>query len=703
MTMSRPLLALTLIGLGLPPPVAAQSRSLQLTDYYRLQTVNGTALSPDGRTVAFVKTAIVEADNRRHSEIWVAPFDGSAPPRRLTSPAFSATGPRWSPDGRLLAFTSRRPVVTATGPRDESVWFLRMDGDGGEAFQIPGVEGTPVFSPDNKWIAFTKAVPPEKTAGARNESKTEAEKRIDERFKGRVYDWMNARFDGRGYLPDPRDPQATPPEELFIVAREGGTARQLTTMGVNVQSPSWRGDSGALAFAANPYQRDEHRYERADLFTVDLAGGLKRVTDDGFDHGSPGWTASGDALIALREQSLDQILSARQQHGSPTDLYRFPLAGGSAVNLTATWDLIAGAPRTSADGRSVYFSAGGAGTTHLFRVPITGGSVQQVTTGDRRLNDISISWSAGRLAYAATTTTGPSEVFAAALDGSSERRISNVNVAFTSEVSLRPVDRVRFLSKDGTEVEGWLMMPAPSLTAAPGARVPLILAIHGGPHGSYGVDFNFLFQLMAANGFAVLYTNPRGSTEYGEKFRWATWGGWGGLDYEDVMAGVDHVLAKYPVDPRRLGVTGYSYGGFLTNWVITQTQRFAAAIVGAGISNWISDYGTADIPRTKESEFYGAPWEAKGAETLLKWSPVMRAGAVTTPTLFVHGESDLRVPIEQGEQMYTALRKRKVPARFIRYPDSYHDGWTPWNTAHRYHHELGWWRQYLAAPAEGSQ
>jgi dipeptidyl aminopeptidase/acylaminoacyl peptidase len=208
---------------------------------------------------------------------------------------------------------------------------------------------------------------------------------------------------------------------------------------------------------------------------------------------------------------------------------------------------------------------------------------------------------------------------------------------------------------------------------------------------------------MAANGLAVLYTNPRGSTEYGEKFLWGTWGGWGGADFEDVMAGVDHAVAHYPIDSKRLGVTGYSYGGFLTNWVITQTPRFAAAITGAGISNWISDYGTADIPRTKESEFYGTPWEARGAETLLKWSPVMKAGSVVTPTLFVHGESDLRVPIEQGEQMYTALRKRKVPAMFIRYPESYHGGWSPWNTVHRYQYEMKWWNKYLGSTSTSNE
>jgi dipeptidyl aminopeptidase/acylaminoacyl peptidase len=223
--------------------------------------------------------------------------------------------------------------------------------------------------------------------------------------------------------------------------------------------------------------------------------------------------------------------------------------------------------------------------------------------------------------------------------------------------------------------------------------------MHGGPHGAYGNNFDFEFQLFAANGYAVLYTNPRGSTGYGENFLWATWGGgWGNKDMEDVMAGVDYAIAHYPIDGKRLGVTGYSYGGFLTNWVITHTTRFSAAVAGAGITNWVSDYGTADIPRTKESEFYGAPWEPKGYELLWRQSPIAYAGNVTTPTMFVHGEADLRVPIEQAEQMYTALKKRKVPARMVRYPDSYHGGWSPWNTVHRYYQEMQWWDQWLTAP-----
>jgi len=222
--------------------------------------------------------------------------------------------------------------------------------------------------------------------------------------------------------------------------------------------------------------------------------------------------------------------------------------------------------------------------------------------------------------------------------------------------------------------------------------------MHGGPHGAYGHSFSFEHQLFAANGYLVVYTNPRGSTNYGEKFLWGTWGGWGNLDFEDVMAGVDYAKTKYTVDERRMGVTGYSYGGFLTNWVIGHTTRFAAAISGAGISNWISDYGTADIPRTKESEFTGPPWDPKAREILRRQSPIEYVANIKTPTMFLDGESDHRVPIEEAEQMYTALRKLRVPARMVRYPDSYHGGWSPWNMVHRYNEELKWWRRYLDVP-----
>ena len=677
-------------------------RALELQDYYRIESANAPAISPDGKRVAFVRTYLVENENRRQSEIWLAPADGSAPAVRITTAAFNATDPRWSPEGSLLAFTSRRRSLAGApdSTEDSSIWFLRMDAPAGEAFQIDGVGAAPIFSPDTRWIAYVRR--PRVRPRAYTDPQ---EKKLAERFKGKIYDWMNARFDQRGYLADPRDSLATPAAELYVVPRAGGVPRVLTHLGVDVQDPAWSPDSRSIAFVANLHQRDEYTYDRSDLFVVDMEGKVKRYTDDGYDHSAPAWSPDGRSLVVRREQGLSGVIAARLAHGAPIDLYRVPVDAALNdtarwQNLTARWDLIPGRPEVTAT--TVFFDAEVGGDRHLFRVSIDGSGLAQVTTGARRLSGFSTSATASAVAYAATDPTHPSEVYVLALDQPYgdrqtrlERKLSSLNDPFLREVRLDSATRVVFDSKDGTKVEGWLLMP----NHAGGDRVPLILAIHGGPHGAYGNNFDFELQLFAAKGYAVLYTNPRGSTGYGENFLWATWGGgWGIKDYEDVMAGVDHVLAHYPIDAKRLGVTGYSYGGFMTDWIITQTHRFAAAIAGAGISNWVSDYGTADIPRTKESEFYGAPWEAKGFELLWRQSPIRYAANVTTPTLFVHGEADLRVPIEQGEQMYTALKKRQVPARMVRYPDSYHGGWSPWNTVHRYWQETQWWDRWLGGP-----
>jgi len=331
--------------------VSADARPLTLEDYYRIVTVQSPAMSPDGKWVAFIRAAIVEAENRRNGELWIAAADGSAPPRRVSDPAVNASAPRWSPDGQLLAFSGRQRGARAD---DEggAIWFLRADRLDEPAVHIRGVEGTPIFSPDNKWIAFTKRVAKPKTPTYA----TDAERVINERFKGKSYEWIQYRFDQRGYLPDPRDPEATPPEELFIVSREGGEPKQLTHMTVNVSGAAWRPDGGALAFVANQFQRDEYTYPRADLWTVTLDGKATRLTNDGYDHNSPAWSPDGRTIAVRRELGLSAVIASKQMHGAPTDLVTIAATGGAPTNLTADWDLLPGAPSWSVDGKFVYFS-----------------------------------------------------------------------------------------------------------------------------------------------------------------------------------------------------------------------------------------------------------------------------------------------------------------------------------------------------------
>jgi dipeptidyl aminopeptidase/acylaminoacyl peptidase len=474
-------------------------------------------------------------------------------------------------------------------------------------------------------------------------------------------------------------------------------ARQITKLGVSVRAAAWSPDSRRLAIIADSHERDEYTYERADLWVVDQAGGeggIRRLTDDGYEYSSPAWSADGRSLVFLRSQSLNQVIASKQNHGAKIDIYRMPAGGGEMENLTAPFDLIPAAPASNPDGRSIYFTAAVGGDAQLFRMPAAGGKAEPVQSGGRLVRrGFSLSAAMDRMAYVEGDSTDPGNVYSARTDGTAGLRLTDVNDELLARLTLNQARGIHYRSDDGTEIEGWVVFPR-SYDPLKG-KYPLILNIHGGPHGAFSSGFSFETQLLAARGYIVVFTNPRGSTGYGEKFLWGTWGGWGVLDYQDVMAGVRFVEQGFAVDPKRMGVGGYSYGGFLTNWIITQTDRFAAAVTGAGISNWVSDYGTADIPRTKESEFFGAPWDPRGGELLRKYSPITYVNKARTPTLFVHGESDMRVPIEEAEQMYTALKKQHVQAKMVRYPDTYHGGWTPWNTVHRYWQELQWWDEYL--------
>jgi dipeptidyl aminopeptidase/acylaminoacyl peptidase len=288
----------------------------------------------------------------------------------------------------------------------------------------------------------------------------------------------------------------------------------------------------------------------------------------------------------------------------------------------------------------------------------------------------------------------PTEIYIANIDGSSEKHLTHVVDAFTRDVTLSRSERVQWKSADGTPIEGWLLFPygyRPN-----GGPYPLIVASHGGPHAAveYGLDFKN--QYLAANGYFVFEPNFRSSTGYGEKFLWATWGAWGTKDGQDVMSGVDYLIGKYPIDRNHVAAMGHSYGGFMTNWLITHyPDRFVAAIPGAGIANWTSDYGNSDIPITKEQEFWGGPWDPRALETMIRQSPLMSANKVKAATLFIIGEVDQRVPYSETQQMYVALKKNGVPAKIIQYAGQPHGIAGNWNQVHRMLNERRWLDKYV--------
>jgi dipeptidyl aminopeptidase/acylaminoacyl peptidase len=670
---------------------SGSGRALKIEDYYRVRSVGSPSISPDGRWVAFTVTTRVEDDkdaSKSASQGWFVPIDGGASPTRVADG--DVTNLRWRDDNRLQ-FSRDRQQWTID-PANPSAAPVKIDapeagGGGGRGRGRGGL--TTVASPDGRWRAELR----DKTQPAKTpDYRSDFEKRHYERFQGAIFDWKDFQRDG-GPFPVP-DPRARPSVQIIVSPTGGGASKTLVDADVRPSGVAWHPNGQLLAFAADPDWRDELKYESPDLWTVTLDGKVTRLTNDGYVYGDPEFSPDGKYLSYTRSFGTDMIIEQKLNHGGPRDLYVRPLEAGAPVNLTAKWDLEPGSANWSPDSRFIYFTAAIGGENHLFRTSVPGGGVEQVTKGPRRLNGLSIDKSFSRIVYTVGVHDAPPDVYSASIDGTNERRLSNVHADITSEIAFSKAERLTWSSNDGTRIEGWLIYPY-GYDAAKGPY-PMIVTSHGGPHSATGYSFDFKDQFFSAQGYFVFDTNFRSSTGYGDAFKWATWGAWGVKDGQDVISGIDYVLKRYPIDPRRVGHTGHSYGGFMTNWLITQyPDRFAAAITGAGISNWMSDYGTADIYRTKETEFFGPPWDPKAREVMIKQSPLAYAGRVKTPTLFVHGESDQRVPYEEGEQMYFALRRRGVPAKMIQYKGQPHGIGGNWNNVHRMLSELAWWDQYL--------
>jgi dipeptidyl aminopeptidase/acylaminoacyl peptidase len=657
----------------------APGRRLAIEDYYRVQTVAGSSISPDGRWVIFTVSTRIEDDNSTKAETFLVPSDASAKPSRLAHYGKDISSATWTSDGRLEYSAERQR------------WTLDPQKPSAPPVKTVTLPSGAVFSADAKWIAYAKDKPQPKKERT---YASDFEKRHEERFKGVTFDWKDFQRDGAPF-PAP-DPHARPAAQLVVqsIGESGDAPKVLVDQDLRPSEIAWHPGGKLIAFTADPDWRDELKYGNATLWTVTTDGKVARLTNDAYVYADVDFSPDGKYVSYARSFSTEMIVKEKLNHGGSRDIFIRPVDGGEPVNLTAKWDLEPSDARWSPDSRFIYFTAEIGGENHLFRAAVSGGGVEQITKGPRRLGGVTIDKGFKTIAYTVGVHEAPPEVFAANIDGTGERRLSDVHGRITSEVAFSKAERLRWPSKDGTEIEGWLSYPY-GYDPAKGPY-PLIVTSHGGPHAATGYSFDFKKQLFAANGYFVFDTNFRSSTGYGDAFKWATWGEWGRKDGEDVVSGIDFVLKRYPIDPKRVGHTGHSYGGFMTNWLITQyPDRFAAAITGAGITNWTSDYGTADIYRTKETEFFGTPWEAAARERMIKQSPLTYAGNVKTPTLFVHGEVDQRVPYEEGEQMYFALKRRGVPARMIQYAGQPHGIAGHWNNVHRMLNELAWWNQYL--------
>jgi dipeptidyl aminopeptidase/acylaminoacyl peptidase len=638
------------VAAALAAPASA-NRGMVAEDYFALHFISAAVLSPDGARVAYVRTVINRQKNRRESAIWMVPSDGRSAPRRLTVEGFNATSPRWSPDGSLLAFLSNRnntEASEASGAGGEArrpqIWVLPMNG--GEA-QIGshlknGVEGFQ-WSPDGKrFVAVSRTGPSDQVAPGAPKSDV------------RHYKHISYKFNDTGWYDDKRS-------HLWVIDTATGAETQITSGdNWNDTDPRWSPDGTRIAFVSDRSGQEYDGGFNKDVWVISAKGGaVTKISDHAFEDEQPRWSPDGTQILFTGK-------TARRQFPK---LYVAAATGRTPSKLAAEdLDLIP-TDLHWVSAREAGFAAVSKGQTHVFRVDLANRQVTPVTAGERTVHGFDVNDKAGVMTYLANDFQHPDDLYISRLDGTGERPLTHLNDEFREQVQLAPVARVPYKSTDGWAIDGFLVKP---LGWQPGQKYPMVLSIHGGPAGQYGVEWDHEFQIYAAKGWAVFFCNPRGSTGYGEKFERGIKDNWGGMDYQDIMAGVDTVLKQNPwIDAERLGVTGGSYGGFMTNWILGHTTRFKAAVTLRSVSNFISDDGTRDGAYGHEDDFRGFLFD--DFDQYWNASPLKYARNVKTPTLILHSDNDYRVPLEQGEQWFRALKHYGVNAELVIFPRENHN------------------------------
>lgn len=677
------------------------ARLITIEDLYQIKFVGRPRISPDGQHIAYVVTRIDDKKHAYRSALWVAAVDGSGA-RRFTTETASTGSPSWSPDGTLLAFVregeeSEQPAADDKekkkhGKDKPQIWVIPTDG--GEARQLTWMEhgaSSPVWSPDSQQLVFSALTGP-------SEEETDDGKPLP---KVRVIDRLWYRLDGVGFIHDRRS-------HLFLIDVTGGEPQQLTDGDWDDGDAAWSPDGKQLAFFSN-HADDRWRWLGADVYVMPLqqskAGELRCLTNGMLSGGSPAWSPDGKTIAFLAATKLHSAghvslytISADADHSAATCLSNdFEGSCMDWTNSDMGDEHLMPSPAWSSDGNALYVLASQRGASRIYVIPTSGSGAEPttLTPGEVHVHDFSIDATHKTLAFLMSSATRPQEIFVRSTSLSDPLHpVTHVNDALFEQLLIAEPEYLSYTGADGWPMDGWVLKPH---DFDPAKKYPLILEIHGGPQTQYGYGFFHEMQMLVAQGYVVLYTNPRGSCGYGYDFANAVRGAWGEKDSFDILNGVDTLLQRGYIDEQRLGVTGGSYGGFMTNWLIGHTDRFRVAITDRCVTNMASMFGASDVGwDLSEDNLDTTPWE--NLERYMHMSPISYVQNIKTPLLIIHSEQDLRCGIEQAEQLFAALKWMGREVLFVRFEGQSHGlsrGGHPRSRIERLQHIKNWFGQYL--------